>query len=87
MMITANEAKARVRKYNEEQFEMLKKEADKLADLASAKVVEAANKGEENTIFEVRDNKVKGLFIRKFREAGFVAEIYNDSETKVIIKW
>lgn len=86
-MITVNEAKAMVRKYNEEQTAMIEKEADRLVDLASGKVTEAASKGEEKVIFEVVDVKVKYAFINKFREAGFDAYIYNDSETKVMIRW
>lgn len=86
-MITVNEAKAMVEKYNEEQKAKINKEAERLANLASDKVEEAARFGKTEIIFEVVDEKVKYKFIAKFREAGFDAYIYNDSQTKVMIKW
>jgi hypothetical protein len=96
-MITVNEAKAMVEKYNEEQKAKIEKEVNRLVNLASDKVEEAARFGKTEIIFEVADDKVKYKFINKFREAGFDAYLYReasfdaykhyDNETRVVIKW
>lgn len=96
-MITVNEAKAMVEKYKEEQKAKIDKEVERLANLASDKIEEAARLGKTEIVFEVVDGKVKYKFINKFKEAGFDAYLYKevsfdaykyyDNETRVVIKW
>ena len=96
-MITVNEARTIVKNYNEEQRAKIAKEVERLTNLASDKIEEAARFGKTEIIFEVADAKVKYKFINKFKEAGFDAYLYKeasfdaykyyDNETRVVIKW
>lgn len=70
-MITANEARALVEKYNEEMAEVTRNLAETFVEKASDKIISAASKGQKAISFEVPNSKVRHVFADKMIELGF----------------
>lgn len=85
-MITAKEAKALVKKYDEEMLETVKRLAETFAETASDRIQKAASEGQKNTAIEVPNYKVRKQFVDIITELGFDVEI-NKSSTIVKIIW
>lgn len=78
-MITANEARALVEKYNEEMAETAKRVTEIYVETASDKIKSAASRGQKAISFEVPNSKVRHLFAEKMVELGFNLEAIEDS--------
>lgn len=84
-MITANEARALVEKYNEEMIEIAKNLAETFAEEASDKIISAASRGQKTISFEVPNSKVRPLFVKKMIELGFKVKAVEASPVVEII--
>lgn len=84
-MITANEAKALVEKYNEEMAEVARNLAETFVEEASDRIISAASKGQKAISFEVPNGRVRLLFVDKMIELGFKVRAVGASPVTEII--
>ena len=89
-MIKANEARAMVRKYNENKYNEMVAHAERICDAIDKQIEEAANAG--NTVLKVNtDNDLNEYELRQkvltiIRENGFYAD-YSLHNKEITIMW
>lgn len=87
MIITANEASAKVKEYNERLNNENRQMASHFVEEVCSKIAKIAERGETSMHYEIGSAKIRKIFFDLMTELGYAIDFDSIMPSKMFIRW